>query len=542
MLFAKGKYTPRHADLWSVSTVLLALLILTPLVVVLAGLMRAGPEWSHIAGTVLRSYVGNTLLLVVTVSVLCVFMAVPAAWLLSAFEFPGRRWLEWAMVLPLAIPTYVNAFVYMHGVKESAEPMQMWIHTHWGLDAFLFSETLLRHGLLSLLMASVLYPYLYLSVRASFLVQRRGVIEAAQLLGRGPASVFFTVALPLARPAIIAGLSLIIMELINDYGAVNYFGVPTLTEGIFRTWFGLQDTASAMRLAGIMMLVVFILLLLEKAQRGRARFSEHATDTTPLAHRRLRPLAATGAIVTCLTPFFLGFLYPVQLLLRWAWMSRETFADSVMWQRMGHSLMLSMGTAVVLTLLAVLVVYALRLHASRRLETLGRLAMLGYAAPGAVVAVGVMVTFGYLDTRFAHLQLPIYLSGTLFAIGFAYLVRFFAVPTQPIKAAMTRVCGSLDEASRLLGHSPAPTLFRINLPLIKGTLISATLLVFVDILKELPLTMILRPVNFETLATLSFGLAKEGRIHECAVPSLVIILLAALGLVALNRLIRNAIT
>ncbi|MCC5847246.1 MAG: iron ABC transporter permease [Verrucomicrobia bacterium] len=541
MKLAKGKYTPRHEDIWSVSTVVLALLILTPLVVVLAGLARAGPEWSHISETVLWSYVGNTVLLVITVSILCVFMAVPAAWLLSAFEFPGRKWLEWAMVLPLAIPTYVNAFVYMH-VKESALPMQIWIRTNWGIDAFLMSETFLRYGLLTLLLASVLYPYLYLSVRASFLVQRRGVIEAAQLLGRGPASVFFTVALPLARPAIIAGLSLIIMELINDYGAVNFFGVPTLTEGIFRTWFGLQDTPSAMRLAGIMMLVVLILLLLEKAQRGRARFSEHANDTTPLAHRRLRPLAATGAVLTCLPPFFLGFLYPVQRLIRWAWMSRETFADSGMWQRMGHSLMLSMGTAIVLTFMAVLVVYTLRLHASRRLETLGRLATLGYAAPGAVVAVGVMVTFGFLDRQFEFLKMPLHLSGTLFAIGFAYLVRFFAVPTHPIKAAMTRVCGSLDEASRLLGHSPAPTLFRINLPLIKGTLISATILVFVDILKELPLTMILRPVNFETLATLSFGLAKEGRIHECAVPSLVIILLAAIGLVALNRLIRNAIT
>ena len=288
---------------WTLFTLGLTFLILLPLGVVLGGLGQRGEHWSHIAETVLSGYIWNTVILVVLVSILCVLMALPAAWILSAFTFPGRRFFEWAMVLPLAIPTYVNAFVYMH-VKESAIPLQIWIRQHHGIDAFLLSETILRYGLLSLLLASVLYPYLYLSVRASFLVQRRGVIEAAQLLGRRPASVFFTVALPLARPAMIAGLSLIIMELINDYGAVNFFGVPTLTEGIFRTWFGLQDRTSSLRIAGIMMLVVLIILLLERAQRGRARFSEHATDTTPLAHRKLGPLAATAALFTCLLPPF----------------------------------------------------------------------------------------------------------------------------------------------------------------------------------------------------------------------------------------------
>ena len=223
-------------------------------------------------------------------------------------------------------------------------------------------------------------------------------------------------------------------------------------------------------------------------------------------------------------------------------MSRGTFSDTAMWQRIGHSLSLSLITALVLTLLAVILVYTLRLHAARFLNAAGRLSMIGYAAPGAVVAVGVMVCFATLDRWLQFAGIPLHVGGTVFAIGFAYMVRFFAVPAQPVKAAMTRVCGSLDEASRLLGHPPARTLLRINLPLIKGTVFSATMLVFVDILKELPLTMILRPDNFETLATLAFGLAKEGRIQECAVPSLVIILLAAIGLMGLNRFIRSSTT
>jgi iron(III) transport system permease protein len=523
-----------NASPWTIFTVVLCVLILIPLAVVIFGITRAGPDWSHVAETVLWTYVANTLILAVLVSVLCCLMAIPTAWLLSAFDFPGRRILEWAMVLPLSIPTYVAAFVYMH-TKESAIPLQIRIREIWGVDAFLLSETILRYGILSLLLAGVLYPYLYLAVRASFLVQRRGVIEAAQLLGRSPASVFFTVALPLARPAIMAGLSLIIMELINDYGAVNFFGVPTLTEGIFRTWFGLGDRASALRLAGMMMAMVLVLLSLEKAQRGRAQYAEAGNDSTPLAHRRLRPAAAIGALIACLIPLTVGFLYPLQKLLRWAWLSLELGILPGMGSRILHSLGLALGTAAVLTLFALITVYAVRLCASRRLTLLARLATLGYAVPGAVVAVGVMVTFGFTDRLFSGF----FLSGTLFAIGFAYIVRFFAVAVQPIQESMHRVCGRLDEASRILGHRPLNTLLRINLPLIKGTLVAATMLVFVDILKELPLTMILRPVNFDTLATLSFGLAKEGRFHECAIPSLLIIFLATIGLIGLNRCIRS---
>ena len=519
-------------DAWSVAALLLCLLILLPLSALILGTLRTGPMWGHLVDTVLWGYVLNTLWLCVAVAVLGTLMAVPAAWLLSHFDFPGRRILEWAMVLPLVIPTYVAAFVYMR-IPEAAIPLLVSIRDTGGPRAYLFAEAFLRKGLLAVFMAGVLYPYLYLSLRAAFLVQRRGVIEAAHLLGRSPAAVFFTVALPLARPAMIAGLSLIVMEVLNDYGAVHFFGVPTLTEGIFRVWFGLGDRSSAVRLAGLMMVGVFFLLLVEGWHRGRARYAEASSDPAPFFRRRLAALPALGALLLCLIPLSIGFLVPLAQLLRWAAMSLDAFGDTALWRRMAHSLALALGTALSLTLLAVLLVYARRLHPVRWLRQPIRLACLGYAIPGAVVAVGVMILLGFLDPFFPRLTL----IGSVGAIGFAYIVRFLAVGLQPVRAGMDRICGSLDAASRILGHSPTRTLWHINLPLVRGTLLSVTMLVFVDILKELPLTMILRPVNFDTLATLAFGLAKEGRIQECAIPCLMILGLAALGLFGLNRIL-----
>lgn len=529
----------RHeVDFWSTSTAVLAVLILVPLAAVLVGLGRTGPEWSHIAETVLNTYVANTFILIATVSVLSLLMALPTAWLVAAFDFPGRRFFEWALILPLAIPTYVAAFAYIK-VPEMAIPLLVWIRNTFGPDTYFQAELLLRYGLLSLLLAGVLYPYLFISARASFSRQQGSVIEAAQILGRRPGAVFMTVALPLARPAIVAGLSLIVMEVVNDYGAVHFFGVPTLTEGIFRTWFGLGDRASAVRLAGIIMVVIFALIVAERFQRGRARFAEDSTHARPLARRRLGRGRGALATILCLVPFSIGFLIPLLQLLYWA-VALDGGGRARAWSHLGNSLWLALATAAVLSAIALLFAYAWKLHNVRWLRTLGRLGTMGYAVPGAVVALGVMLCLGWLDDRIAgwgdRIGLPvIFLSGTLLAIGFAYVVRFLAVAFHPLQAGMERICGSLDEASRVLGKPPLATLWRVNLPLLRGTLLAALMLVFVDILKELPLTLILRPANFETLATIAFGMAGEGRIQESALPSLLIILLGATGLMLLNR-------
>jgi iron(III) transport system permease protein len=529
----------READPWSVSTLLLAALILVPLCTALSGLLRAGPQWTHVAETVLTGYVVNTAILVVAVCALSLLMAIPSAWTVSAFEFPGRRFFEWALVLPLAIPTYVSAIIYF-SVPEAAIPLLVQIRFRFGIEAFQIAELILRYSVLAVAMAAVLYPYVFITARMSFSRQRRAVIEAAQTLGSGPSTTFFRVALPLARPAVVAGTSLIVMEVVNDYGAVNFFGVPTLTEGIFRTWFGLGDRASALRLAGLVMVAILAALVLEKLQRGRARYAEHSADSTPLARRRLRPLQATAAILICTLPLLAGFVYPAFRLATWAWPLFGNVVSAEFLQEFGRSLILSLVTALAMSVIALLFAFTLQLHHSRILHGFSRLATLGYATPGAVVAVGVMVVLGAIDnldfTRAGGGTF--FLSGTLYAIGFGYLVRFIAVAFHPVQAGMTRFCGRLDEASRLLGCSSFETLVRINFPLLRGTLLAAAMLVFVDILKELPLTMILRPANFETLATSAFGLAKEGRIHECAVPALIIIAVGAAGLIVLNCFVR----
>lgn len=525
-------------DAWTATTTPLALLILLPLAAVIVGLGVPGPEWGHIAETVLGSYIFNTVLLIFAGSFLALLFAVPTAWLVAVFDFPGRRVFEWALVLPLAIPTYVAAFTYV-SIPEAAIPLLVAIREQFGVTAFQAAESALRYGLLSVLLAGVLYPYIYLSARASFSRQQRSVIEAAQVLGRPSGTVFRTIALPLARPAIVAGLSLVIMEIVNDYGAVHFFGVPTLTEGIFRTWFGLGDRVSAVRLAGIVMLCVLAFIWLESLQRGRARYVEDVGSESPLSRRHLRGRNGILASLTCLLPLSIGFLYPVGTLLRWS-LSLDELGLRRSWSHLGQSLLLAFITAAAITGLALLFAYARKLHPTRWYRTLIRFATAGYAVPGAVVALGVMVCLGLLDNFFAwtraHTGIPdFYLSGSLFAIFSAYIVRFLAVAFQPAKAGLERICGSMDEASRVLGKSPASTLWRINLPLLRGTLLGALMLVFVDILKELPLTLILRPANFDTLATIAFGMATEGQIHDSAVPSLMIVATGAVGLMILNR-------
>ncbi len=524
----------RDLDGWSIAALVLALLILAPLGVVLAGLTEAGPKWDHIASTVLSGYVWNTVILVLVVGCLAFLMAIPPAWLVSVFEFPGRRIFEWALVLPLAIPTYVAAFVYFQG-QEAAIPALVAIKREHGFETYQVAERVLRYGLLSTLLAAVLYPYLFLSARASFSQQKRGPIEAARMLGRKPLSIFFTVALPLARPALAAGLSLVSIEVINDYGAVKFFGVPTLTEGIFRSWFGLGDRLSALRIAGFVMLAVLFMVWAEQALRGRARFSESSVSPAPLARQKLGTRAAALSIIVCLVPLTIGLLFPVWQLLVWASQGLGKFVSGDSLVQLLASVLLALGTAAGLTVIAIVMAYAVRLHPVTWLKGLSRVSTVGYAAPGAVVAVGVMIGLGNLDRSWGVGVL----SGTYVAIVFAYMVRFFAVPFSSVTSGMNRVCGSLDEASRSLGRGTFASLRLVNLPLLRTTLLAACMLVFVDILKELPLTMILRPANFETLATTAFGLASEGRFRECSVPSLLIILAGATGLMVLNRLLSN---
>lgn len=513
-----------------------------PLLAILVSMGQESVEWNHLAETVLGRYLTNTLVLVLGVSLLVLLMGVLPAWLVTTCEFRGRRILSWALILPLAIPTYIAAFVFYQG-PEAAIPLLIQVRQRFGVDAFLLTEQVIRYGLLILMLAAVLYPYVYLACCSAFARQSRAVIEAARCLGDSPTRAFVRAALPMARPGIVAGVALVIMEVINDYGAVHFFGVPTLTEGVFRTWFGMGDKIAALRLAGIMMLVVAVLLALEQGLRGRARYVEADAGGIPLRRVPLAGAKATLAFLLCVVPVALGFLYPVVRLSHWAGLHFLSDAGGSFFPggaALGRGFGLALVTAVVVTAMAALFMYAVRLRESRLRRFFGRVAGMGYATPGAVIAVGVLVVFGTLD-RVAPPFLPL-VSGTLFVIGFAYMLRFFAIPLQLSRAGLERIGKPLEEASRLLGHPPLRTFLQVDLPLLRAPLAAAGMLLFVDILKELPLTLILRPANFETLATTAYSLASEARLHACAVPALLIVAVGAVGLLVMNHWLQTSPT
>ena len=521
-------------DFWSVAVVLCALLLLAPLIAVFIGVFQPTEEWQHLASTVLPGYLLNTLILVFGVGLVSVLFAVPTAWFVATYEFPTRRFWKWALVMPLAVPTFASAFTYFD-VLELSIPLIIKVRDAWGFGASQWVERLIRYGMLILLLSSVLYPYIYLSLRSTFSKQQGVYFEAGRMLGKRPSSIFRWVALPMARPTLIAGLSLVIMEVVNEYGAVNLFGVPTLTEGIFRTWFGLGDRASGLRLAVIVVIIVFAILAFEAWQRKRLRYVEGAQ--TNVAHRRVRLGWRRAWIIVffCALPVLIGFVFPVLRLVYWAIAATEGFDFVGFLGQAARSLGLASATALLLSVIAFFLAFSVRVKGDSKVCKLVQASTLGYAIPSVVTAVGVMVLLASIDHLLSDVSLSLVLSGSLFAISFAYMVRFMTVAYQPLNASMQGVCTTLHEASRTLGQGNWQSLTRIHWPLLRINILACATLVFIDIMKELPLTLVLRPSDFETLATFAFGFAKEGYIYDCALPSLLIISLGVWGLLVIER-------
>jgi len=530
---------------WTVATLVVVALILLPMIAIFVGILGESSEtWSHLASTVLLDYTVNSLLLVVGVGALTLAIGISTAWLVTTCEFPGRRVFEWGLILPLAIPTYIIAFTYAEILSHTGV-------VQGGLQLLLPPETTarLRVGLMSLpgaglMMALVLYPYVYLITRTSFQRQSGGVLETSRILGKSAWSTFFRVALPLARPAVVAGVILVLMEVLNEYGAVKYFGVSTFTTGIFRAWFALGDGPAAVRLSGCLLILVFALILLERLQRGRARFDDGSGRYRPLVPFQLRGWRGAAAFAVCLVPVTLGFLIPVAQLAVWALSVAPEALDRRFLTLALNSFGLAVTSAVLAVMAALLIVYATRLSPTPILRLASRASSLGYSIPGAVIAVGVMIPFLWVDRRLMGIlqgitgtPVGLILTGTVAALVFAYVVRFLAVALNPTDSGFERICGNLDETSRSLGMPPLRTLWKVDLPLLRGTLVSAGLLVFVDVLKELPLTLILRPFDFDTLATRAFQLASDEQVARSALPALLIIVVGMVPVIILSRII-----
>ncbi len=507
----------------------LALLLAVPLAGWLPALLAPSAYWQTLLPRLLSTYLRDTLIVTLGTGLLALLFGVPTAWLTSTCRFPGSPLFSWALVLPLALPGYLAAYGY-HDLLGRASGLMVWMRAHWGSGPASLIEENLRYFLLVGILGSVLYPYVYLTARASFRRQAASLIEASRLLGHSPSSTFRRIALPLARPAIAGGTALALMEVLNDYGAVRFFGIKTLTTGIFRYGYDLDDKAAAARLSLLLLAVVLAFLAIEKAARGRAQFHE-GSSPRPLAPWTLCGPKAWAASAACLLPLTLGFLLPGGRILQLAYLGAADGLPRGFWPALAHTLLLSGTTAALIALFALLLAYAVRLQRGLPGRLAARAALAGYGMPGAVVALA--VTLGLI--RLSQTLDWSLLTGTFTGLVVAYLVRFLAVSYQPLESGLQRVCGSLDDASRTLGVGPWRTLWRINLPLLRGPLLAALLLTFIDLLKELPITLLLRPHNFSTLATRAWDLQEQSRLPEACLPAAVIIALGAAGALWLHR-------
>ncbi|MCL7745297.1 iron ABC transporter permease [Guyparkeria hydrothermalis] len=527
--------------------ILITALLAVPLAVIVASVFWPDKStWSHLADTVLADYVINSALLAIGVGLGTFVLGTGTAWLLSVCEFPGRRVFEWALLLPLAMPAYIIAYTYT-GLLDVAGPVQSGLRalTGWSVGDYPFPEVRSLGGAIVML-TLVLYPYVYMLSRAAFLEQSASALNVARSLGLNPWQMFRRVALPLARPSIVAGLSLAVMETLADYGTVQYFGIPTLTTGIFRTWFGLDDTIAAAQLSALLLTFVFTVIIIERLSRRQARYHHHGNWQARPSFQ-LRGSAALLAFVACALPLALGFLVPSLQLLAWSFEVTPTRDLGEFAVLVGRSLGLAGVTAILALLLALFLAYGHRLMPGRLTASINRVAGMGYALPGTVIAVGVIIPFaafdnaldGFVRERFG-LSTGLLLSGTLAALVFAYLVRFLAVSLNTVEAGLGRIRPSMDEASRSMGASAWRTLWRVHIPLIRGSLLTAALLVFVDVLKELPATLVLRPFDFNTLAVRAFELASDERLRDAALPALAIVAAGLIPVILVSRSITRA--
>ena len=525
---------------WGITIATIALVISIPVLVVLSSLwIPQGALWAHLGSTVLPRYFQNSILLSLGVGLGVSRGGVSTAWIVSVCEFPGRRWLEWALLLPLAAPAYLLAYVYTD-FFEYFGPLQALLRKIGGWDSaneYWFPEIRSLPGAI-VLFTLVLYPYVYLITKVSFAEQGRNTIEASRSLGRNPWQSFWFVALPLARPSWMAGLALALMETLNDFGTVQFFGVDTFTTGIYRTWFGLGEHLGATQLAAVLLLGVLGLLVTEQWSRRQAQYYQTDGCRQSFSPYRLQGLRAMGAIVICTLPIALGILLPGGLLFAMTLDNWERSVDDRFWSLTTHSLSLAIVTGIIAVILALILSYGVRLNSQPLVKSSVRLAGMGYAVPGAVIAVGLLFPVSWIDQGLEILQQgivhPIFLGGSAILLVVAYLVRFLAVALGTIESSLTRISPNLDQAARSLGHTPIQTLFQVHLPLLRSGLLTGLMLVFVDVMKELPATIVLRPFNFDTLAIQVYQYASDERLAEASAPALTILLIGLLPVILLS--------
>jgi iron(III) transport system permease protein len=517
---------------WGVASTIIMLMVLFPSIFILSGLITPASEnWDHIIEFLLLDYVTNSTILVFCSAIFATLIGVLLAWLVTAFDFPFRRTFKIMLMLPLAIPPYIAAYTY-NGLLNYTGVIQTFLRNQLDIQVNQQWFDIMNMKGAIFIFALFLFPYVYL-ITSSFLErQSAAMIESARMLGKGSVEIFFRVVIPLARVAIVGGGSLVALEVLSDYGVVKYFGIETFAVSVFTVWFGMADVDAALKLSGVMMLFVVLILLVEKWLRGRRKYAPSTTKTKPLKRIALTGVKKWLTFSFCFLVFAFSFLIPVLQLLYWLYLSFDRTNVEMLVGAVGNSFLITILAAIPIVIAAIIVANFNRSQSGIWSSLFAKFMSLAYSIPGSVVAIGVITLFVSVESVLTN----VFLSGTIFMLMFAYFVRFLAIGYNSIETGFEKMGKKYSEAGRTLGYGRTSTFFKIDLPLIKPAVVAAFILVFIDIMKELPLTLILRPFNYNTLATKTFEYASDEMIHEAAISALLIIGLCFVSILILNRL------
>lgn len=527
------KYIKRDINKWSILLLTIVLFISIPIFTIAYNLfLEPGQSWQHILKHLMPNYLKNSLFLLVGCTVLTFVFGVFSAWIITYYKIPFKKQLDWLLILPLAIPSYITAYAYVG------------IFDYGGIFEKLVTKVNIMniYGLIFVLSIS-LYPYVFLASRAFFQYQSNNIVEASKLLGARDRKTFFKLILPLARPAIIGGLILVLMEVLNDYGAAKYYGINTLTTGIFRAWFALEEPQTAIYIAAILVALIFVLILVEKKQRGKKAYFNSVKNHNEIKQKLPTKPKQVLYFIFVFSPILLGFILPVLQLLYWAYLTFEEVFTFNFITIAFQSFILAVTTSFFTVLVALALIFFARWNKFSWLKSLSKISVLGYAIPGAVIAVGILIPTLSIDKWLINLfknsfdiKIGFIINGTVIALIYGYVVRFLAVAYNPIEATSLKLGNTFSEVSKLLQKNNITTFKKVEFPLLKATVLGAFILVFVDVMKELPLTLILKPYSIETLAVKAYEYASDELIAEASIPSLFIVLTGVIPVFVLNKL------
>lgn len=521
--------------------IFLFLLFVAPVIIVLSSLFYGYSEnWFHLYNYVLSEYIINSIFLIIGVAFLVVLIGVLSSWLVTHYNFAGKSFFEWALILPLAVPPYILAYTFteIFDTYGSANILLNNIFLFEDKKVF-FPNVRNIYGAIAVF-SFTLYPYVYLVSRMAFINQSISIIEAGRVLGLSRVGAFFKLSIPLIRPAIFAGLALVIMETLSDFGAVEHFAIATFTTGIFRTWFGMYDLNTAMQLASLLLIFVTVFLVIERISRREVSFVSSNSLYKKYDIIELRGYKNFFAMLFCFTPIFMGFILPMTELLNWTINYKLDFFNIDFLKSSFNSLLLAIITALLCTMISFLINFSSRFQSNKFLSSLSSTLMLGYAVPGLILAIGITQLLTFLDNYIEFLKFNFILTGSFIGLIIAYIIKSYALSNSTIEASFQRVSSSLDDVSKTLNISGMKLMYKIHFPLVKTGLLTSILLVGSEVIKELPATLILRPFNFETLAVSAYNYASEERMYEAAAPSIAIVAVGLLPIIILSRMIKSS--